>query len=279
MKKLSLFDLIFITLFIFSAVFLFIFLFRKNKYINIVVKVTNDNVLYAETYPPNWFVNLFRKGMSEKDGLGRVTAEIKDIYLYDIGPNRKAAYLLLNIKATYDKRSSQYSYKGKPLLVSSPIKIQFEKVLINGLVTFVEGIEDSRDEKILKLEARLIENNPVFPNVRGVEPFIANAVNIGDEVKSFDGKTLIKVIDKKIEPAIRIVVSDKGQSFAVNDPIFKDVFLTIKVRTQKINNEYYFFDDLRIKVGLGMPVNLENITIWPTITKVVDIKDKDDDFK
>lgn len=279
MKKISFFDLILTLIFIFLAIFLFIFLFRKNQYIEVVVKITNDNVLYAESYPPNWFVNLLKKGMSEKDGLGRVTAEIKDIYWYDSEPTRKAAYLLLRIKATYNKKANQYSYKGKPLLVASPIKIQFEKVLVNGLVTNIQGLEDSRETKVMLMETQLIENNGVFPNVRGVEPFLAEAINIGDEVKSHDGSSLIKIIDKKVFPATRIVTNDRGQVFLEKDPLLKDVYLTLKVKVKKINNEYYLYDDIHLKIGRGIPVNLEKVTVWPTITQITNILDKDNDFK
>ena len=279
MKKMSYFDLILTLIFVLLAIFLFIFLFRKNQYIEFVVKVTNDNILYAEQYPPNWFVNLLKKGMREKDGLGRVVAEIKDIYWYDIEPTVKVAYLHLNIKATYNKKTNQYSYKGKPLLVASPIKIQFEKVLINGLITYVDGVEDTRETKIMIVETQLIQYKDVFPNIRGVEPFIAEAVSIGDEVKSYDGSTLIKIIDKKVLPATRITTNDRGQAFLQQDPLLKDVYLTLKVKVKKVNNEYYLYDDLRLKIGLVIPVNLEKISIWPTITQITGILNQDNDFK
>lgn len=276
-KYLNLFDILIIIAIVLTAAFLAFFFLRRSKHLTVIVKITNQNVLYAFDSPPNWFVYYFKEGMAANDGLGRKTAEIKEIYRYDAGPSNKALYLTLNLKADYSKSSGKLSYQGKPLIIGAPIKIEFQDILAEGLVTYIEGAVDETKTKEMLVEARIIKENEAFPETTGVSTFIAEAISAGQQVKDSLGNVLITIVDKRVEPAEKIVTDSRGSVFVSRDPLKKDVFLTLKLRVKEVGSdvneyEYYVFDDVRVKIGTSIPIHLKNISIYPVVTKILEVR-------
>lgn len=269
LKKISLFDILIICVILFSLLFLAFFLLRRTRYINVVIKVTNKNILYTANNPPSWFAEYFKEGMIGKNSIGQTVAIIKKVLSYDTSTTEKALYLTINLKADYSKGENKYSYEGNPLLIGAPIKIEFQNVLAEGLVTYLEGVKDVREDREILTETQIMWYQQVFPETNGIPAFLAEAINVNDEVKDSLGNVLIKIVDKKVEPAKKITTNSLGNVFVVNDPLKKDVYLTLKLKVKKINNDYYLFDDVKVKVGGSIPVHLSNISIYPNITKIL----------
>lgn len=270
-KNLGLFDFLMIAFLILIIVFFGVFFSRKTKYLEVTVKITEDNILYASNNPQAWFVYLFKPGMKEKNGLGQISAEVKKVYFYDISEAKKAAYINLKLRTNYNRQSQNYSYKGKSLLVGSPIKIELQDVLIEGLVTAIEGLPDPRKEVELIVKSQIFGDNSVFPETNGIPAFLADAVKVGDKFYDSENKAVVTILEKTEEPAKKITTNDKGEVFLRRDPLKKDVYLTLKLLAKQINNEYFLFDDLQIKIGDGIPILTESYSVWPTITEFVKI--------
>lgn len=272
-KQLHVFDIVWLLGLAFLTFVLLVFLLRRNEYIDVTVKVTNDDILYSQRTPPAWFPFLFQEGMSEKDGLGRTTAEIKKVFVYDDSPEgelheRKGVHLLLRIRATYNKRKNQYSYKGKPLLVGTPIKVEFERILTNALVTGIEGINDPRKTLELVVDTQVIDYQSAFPSTRGVEPFITEAIKVGDTVKDLNDEVIVTVLEKQVTPAKRVSVDASGRALLVQDPIKKDLYLKLKLMVKEVSGEYYLFDDIKVTVSRRVPIHFNNLSVFPTVTKI-----------
>jgi len=267
-KELYLFDLLWVLGLGLLAFILLVFLFRKDEYINVTIKITNDNVLYSQTISPAWFSYFFREGMKEKDGLGRTRAEIKRVYIYNTSPDKKALYLLLRIKATFNKRTNQYSYKGRPLLIGAFLKVEFQRILANGLVTEIEGMEDLRKIKEIIVETQVMDYQTAFPSTRGVDPYLAEEVREGDVVRDLDGEAIITVLEKRVKPAQRVSVDSLGRAHLIQDPLKKDLYLKLKLKIKEVNHEYYLFDDIRVSVSQKIPVHFDTLTLYPTIIKI-----------
>jgi hypothetical protein len=273
-KKLNLLDHILIISFLIIATAFFIFLFRKSTFLTVTVKVTEKNILYAHSDAPDWFSYLFKKGMNAKDGIGRKTAEIEDVYFYDSlknGSSLNTVYLTLKLKTVFNKRTGEYKYKGTSIVVGEGLKINLEKILIEGLIVGVDGLDDSHEELYFKVKAQLKEGNLIFSETTGVDPFVANALQIGDKVLDSRGEIIAEILDKEVYPAKRNTFDDKGNIYQKFDPLLKDVFLTLKVKVKKIANEYYFLDDISLKINSTLPLHFNNISIWPTIIEISSI--------
>lgn len=270
--KFNFFDYVLFGLFAIASIGLFIFLFRKNSYVTIKLKVTEKSVLYANTTPPYWFVYLFKKGMKEADGLGRSTAEVTDVYFYESSPTTKSVYLTIKLRTTYNPRTQEYKYKGTTVSVGEGIRINLGTIVAEGLITEVESLKNPYSYVSLLVNAVIQDNNQVFSETTGVDEFVADAVNVGNKVYDSQGEAIAEILEKKVLPAQKNTTDALGNSYMKTDPRKKDVFLTLKVRAKKIYNELYFLDDIRLKVWLGIPLQFEHITIWPTITNFSVIK-------
>lgn len=245
-----------------------LFFFRNNTFITVLIRVTDDGIYGTWTHPESHFAYLFQKGMKQKDSLGRVTAEIHDVKLYDIGPYNKAAFLEVQLKAVENKNTGGYEYNGKPLLIASNIKIEFPNLLVQGLILDVNNQNETKEKKELLLEAKLQSFDPTFPETRGVEPYMEKSVTIGQKVMGVEGETLAEIIDKKSYPAEKITTNDRGEVRVQYDPIKKDVFLKLKVKVSEINGEYWFMDSIRLLVGESIPLDFGTIQVWPTIISI-----------
>ncbi|MFC1711929.1 DUF4330 family protein [Patescibacteria group bacterium] len=275
-RNLTLFDILILFVVIISLAFLAYFFLRRTKHLEVTVKITDKSILYAFSNPPNWFSEYFQVGMIAKDGLGRKAAEVKKVFRYDVWPNAKAVYLTVDLKADYSKSSDKYSYEGKPLIVGSPIKIEFSRILVEGLITHIEGFDDVGENKEMLVETQIMWQNETFPETYGVPSYIPDNINIGDEVKDSRGNTVITIVDKKVEPAKKLVTDSRGNVFIRHDPLKKDVFLTLKLNVKEIHNEindneYYLFDDIRIMVGQDIRLLLPNLSVAPKIVKILSV--------
>src|SRR3990170_1979301 len=109
LQSLTYFDIGVILVLAILSIAFFSFFYRKAEYVNIRVKVTDKEVLYAWSQPQNWYAERFEIGDVEKDALGRVISEIVGIERFNVDSQRKAVYLDLKVRAVYDSRSKLYS--------------------------------------------------------------------------------------------------------------------------------------------------------------------------
>jgi len=264
-NKLTLFDKVLVSLFVLGLVFFAYIFFRKSSYIAVTVKVGEDNIRYEpwvqETGTRVWFSQLFYQGMRETDGLGRTMAELSSLRSYDTLPSRKAVYLTLSIRAVYNRASNQYTFKGKPLVVGSPIKLYLDRLLVEGLVTSVEGVNDPRERQELIVEAKLKEENPSFLETSGVENYIAEALTVGQRIMDSDGNVAIEIISKKSENAKRLVTTSDGRVIIQTSPLRKDIYLTLKINALKLGGRYYLFDDTPVLIGASIPLNTDLLSL------------------
>jgi len=92
---------------------------------------------------------------------------------------------------------------------------------------------------------------------------------VGDKIFDSSGKVMVEVLNKEVLPAQKNTFDDKGNVYQKFDPRKKDVFLTLKVKAKKINNEFYFFDDVRLNVDQTLPLHFERVSLYPVI---IDLK-------
>lgn len=271
-NRLTLFDKVLIIMAILGIAFFAYVFFRKTTYITATIKVGEENIWYeqwmAEAGTRTWFAELFHEGMRETDGLGRIGADVISIYSYDTYPSRKAVYLTANLRAVYNRASNQYIFKGVPLSVGSKVRLNLDRLLVEGLITHIQGLPDKRERVKLLVEAKLKNENSTYLETSGVEPYVADAIEKGQEIKDSQGKVIIKVVSKKVEDAKRLTVTAAGGVLVQRNPLRKDVYLSLEVNAIKIDERYYLFDDVPILVGQIIPFNTPILSVFPEVTNI-----------
>ena len=260
-SRLSYFDIGIIMSLIILGLGFFFFFYRKPEYVDIRVKVTDQDVLYASTLPQTWYANRFEIGDSERDALGREIANITGIEKFNVDSDRKAVYLDIKVRATYDTRTKLYSARGKTLIFGAPVRFNFSKVTFDGIVTEFPG---SDFQKNLKVGTSL-----VTALSRGVEPFLTEAIQKGDKIFDSNGVLLAEVNNIVVRPAERVTQTSSGSLLLRSDPLYKDIILTATIRTKTIYGETFIFDNLPLRIAEIVPLNFNQVSIFPTILEII----------
>lgn len=262
-NKITLFDIVlgvFLLVFLIAVV---LFLDRKTQYVDIRVKVTDQDVLYSRTNPATWYANRFNVGDSEKNELGRPIAQITNVETYNTTADTKAVYLNINVRAVYDKMSQTYSAKGTSLIFGNTLKFSFPNVSFSGLIiespTTSNPVSPIEQKKIVVLQR----------GIDAIEPVILQKIKVGDEIIDSMGNILAHVESVSFLASPRITQTYQGDLLLRNDPYYKDAFITLTVRVKKYNNEYFLFDNVPLKLGVNVPLNFSYESIYPVI---IDIK-------
>ncbi len=268
--RLRLFDVVMICVFLVLCVSLFLILFRAKKDLTITIKVNEDTVVWPNRGVEAWFSQVFKPGMEEKDNLGKTVAKLVRVNIYDTDPAKKTAYLTLTVKSVYTRGNNQYTYKGKNILIGSTIRFYLDQVMVDGLVVNIEEKGKTKHPKTIKLETQLIDDNLKSPDTYGVPAFIPAQIQEGTVVKNPFGDVILKLITKRVEDADRTVALANGQIIIAKDPLRKDVYLTFEIVVNQINHQYFYLDDIPVYVGGRIPVVLDKITLYPTVTNIID---------
>ena len=271
-RKLTIVDFAILIGGLIAIAFVFFLLFRRSTYISVTLKVGSDNINWKGGATKAWFSQFFYVGMKQLDGFGRPLVEVTDIYSYDTSPDSKAVYVTVRIKTVYNRASNQYTFNGKPVLIGSFHRLYLDKVLVEGLVTRFEGMQDVRERKKMVVEAEIREENPVFAETSGVRPYIADQLHEGEEIKDDQGNVVVKILKKNVSPAKRNLLTSDGRIINGIDVNRQDVSYTLELNAIKILNRYYVFDDVPVLVGWNVPLNTSEVSLFPEVTKIVQIK-------
>ncbi|MGD9129357.1 MAG: DUF4330 family protein [Candidatus Woesebacteria bacterium] len=263
-KNISIFDLLVFSVLLLAIAFFFFFFYRKAEYINIRIKVTDRDILYARNQPTAWYANQFKKGVMERDAVGRIISEVTNVERFAINANTKAVYLDLKVRATYDSRTKSYTVRGKKMVFGAPMRFNLDDITFDGFVVDFPGMYQQGDVSQKKVIVEVL--------AREIEPELIGAIQIGDKIVNSNDELLAEVLDIQVSPAEQVVTTDRGDMLLRYDPLYKDLRMTVAVRVIESQNDLFVFDNLPLKIGEQIPLNFEKISFLPL---VVDYKVED----
>lgn len=266
--KIGFSELLIFTLFAAILLFIAFYFSRTKKWVTLTMKVTSSNVMEEYVNIPFWLINTVKTGDKEFDGLGQSLVEIIDIKTYETEGNYLESYITVKLKALYDKVQHKYTFSSKNLFIGGGLSVKPNGILLEGIVTEIEGITDNR-KKVHKKVLVQIEGG-LRTITTGVRPWFVKAINIGDEIRDYHGKTIAKVLDKRVEPALRITTDDKGNAHLIRDPYLQDLYLVLDLLTIEEKGLYYFRDTEKIKINQSIPLLTEKFDIRPIIIDILE---------
>ncbi len=267
-KNITWFDKIAVLVFLTIVLGVFGFFYRKSQYVDIKIRVTDKDVLYAWNNPQNWFANRFVVGDSEKDLLGNDIAKITNVESYNIDNYTKAVYLNINIKATYDPRTRQYSARGKKLSFGTPVKFSMNGVSFDGLV--VDPPHSSQDTNtsfvISEVFIRGIQSDSAGKTF--VEPEVLSQIKQGDVIESSSGVKFAEVLNVKLTSAEHVTQDSNGRLYLRYDPLYKDARVLVRFKVKSVGNEKYIFNDYPLRIGSKPALTFKDKFIVGEIVKI-----------
>jgi hypothetical protein len=243
---------------------------QQNKWITVkfIMTLTPQYFHYNGEVPPYWIAGNIKAGDVQYDSFGAKNLQILSVT--SIGYQNRQTWVTASVKAKYIPKQKKYVFQYVPLEIGRSIDTTINGTNIHGIVTDIEGYTDARKMYDVTVKARLVdEYSPYSVTTRGIDPWIADAIQKGQTMKDSSGKTVAEILDVETKPAEKVVTTNDGKIFLGEDPLKKDVFLTVKLKAIKHDDSYFFLEDMPLKIGYSFPIYLDQIQIVPVITQIL----------
>lgn len=244
---------------------------NQEKWITIEFKVTNSPAYFPNDgggNSPYWLADTIREGDIQYDTVGNKNLEVISIKKW--GFQSKELWVTASVKAKYKSKQKKYSYLYQPLEIGRSIDIAINGANIHGIVSKIQGFSDTRQLHTVHIKAQLVDTWSSYSTfTRGVEPWIANAIQNDAKIFDSSGKEIASIEEVNSKPAQRVVTTIDGKAITAEDPLKKDVFLTIKLSATKDGETFMFLEDKPIVIGGSIPLYFNDVVIYPVITEIV----------
>lgn len=264
LHHINLFDLAIISvlLAVFSAVFFFFN--RKNDFVNIRVKITDQNVLYAYSSPVSWYANSFRVGDEEKDLMGNLMTRIESVEILNVDTYYKKVLLNLKVRATYDPRANTYSARGRTLAIGTSLRFTLSNVVFDAIIVenpLTKAVETTLFEKPIQVLVRGLQ--PSDSSWLITEPQVLQSIRIGDRIYDSNRKVLAEVTQVQLSAADTFFPNAPGSPKSL-----KDALITLRISGYTFNHEDYIFADLPLRSGMSLYLVFDDLTVKGTVVSI-----------
>ncbi len=267
--KILLANIIVVVIFGLVSVILLRYFKTSTEWITVTFKITDDNPLYATTYPSFEFAKNYKVGEAQNNELGIKEAEIIKVDSYQSSVDQFVVYVDINLKASYDKRLGMYKFKGKPLVFGETQTFTFPSVRFEGLVVFSPNSDRLEEtSELIRVQGQLNYSRISFSETDGVPEYIADQIVEGKVMTDSENNVLVRIVKVEKTPAERMVVTNDGKLILQKDPKLIDVKMTLDIKVKNMNGLLYYFDYKPLLVGSVISVDLKDVYIWPTVTKI-----------
>lgn len=264
LKKFKFFDYIIIFSLFILGIFIFIGLFRKSSFVEIVLKTSKDE----------WFIRQLKEGVEEKNILGQTMAQIQSIRTYPTSDQKKWVHLKIKLKVIYSPGENSYVYKGKKILVGSYLELYINNLLVDGTIIKINSKDNKENIYQIKAKGRIINLDPAFPNTEGIDNYLAESIKENSLIKDSLEYLAVRIDKKTVEEAKMITIDSFGQTHLSTNPLRKDVYLDLTIWAEKIGDYYYLFGDENFPIIIGnqIPFTTDNNWLFITITNIKKIE-------
>lgn len=231
------------------------FLLKKEDWVVVEMWGTGGEWWWQTEAPPYWIANAIQVGDVEYDAGGKKIGEVIEIRKYEDSAE-KNFLVKARLKVDISPQTGILKYKNEDLEIGRPLVIKPAGKTFTGNVVWMEGIEDKRERKGMEV---MVKKYKIFP-------WLAETINVGDQMTSENGEIIAEVLDKEVSLAETTVVTDRGEVLARQDPLRRDVTLKMSLEAVKGANQWFFAEVQEVKVGgllwLKMPnYNLDEVFI------------------
>jgi hypothetical protein len=272
-------DLVALAIFLGIMVLAYFFMLRKAEYINIVLRVSQSDLINANTGGvsatlPAWYLENLKTDM---DNSNKSNISIVKVFEYQNNSNEKIVYLTLRLLTVYDKKSRTYNYEGLPLLVGSYQNFRYKGVLLRGIIQKVGVLEEEREEKTFLVEG-ILETNPIGSKDWGTTCYPVGGDKVFTEflypgltISDSDDRVMVKVEEVKTSPSYVKLLSG-GKLVKVEDRDNKMVKVKLRVRVEKFDDVYLYAGETTIKIGSYLDLDFWDFNVSVRVTDFQEVQ-------
>lgn len=215
------------------------------------------------TWVPFWMSEAINLGDRDFSQLGRMNAQIIDKETLSDRQIGKQVNLLLRVYAIKD-RLGLLLYKNKPLSTGGIIELRLPKTTINLQVTGITEVKPQFETKDITVET-------LFKNI---EPWQAEIIKPGDEIKNNKNQVLAKILSKNVSLAEVSGETLSGEKVVTRDRLKRDMTVTLELKVTEKNGEYFFFSYQKIWPNQNLYLPWPGGKLYHNIISVSPVIDK-----
>lgn len=229
--------------------------------------------------PRNIIVDKLKPGLKETDELGRNAIEVIDVYRYLSNNVYFDVFVTLKMKTTHNKRTGQHSFNGKPILVGSFHTFRLKDFVLKGIIVDISDEVSVRERKTFLIEGYLdqadheagVGNIDYIVEVDGVRNYLAKMVVPGLKMLDSNSEVIAEILSVDKFPG-EIGFIQNSRYMKIRDPERTRVELTMKLVTERINDQYYYQKDAPLNIGGKVEFVSSSLRIFPTITSIQELE-------
>ena len=231
--------------------------FQKDTYLTVELIASGGEWWWGVPPPYFWNIEPIKKGIVEYDVLKRPLVEIVDVVKHD-QDNRSYVWMKARLRVRKNKLTGKYLFRQSEVHIGKMINIYPNNVSIVANVVGIEGINQFNKEspKLIALEWRRIE------------PWRADAIQVGDTMKDSNGKIIAEVLEKKAQVAEESTTDYLGNILVSPNPLRRDVFLKMKIQTTESEGRFFFSFYQKLETGLELFIPLSKTSLHAVVTSV-----------
>lgn len=207
--------------------------------------------------PPEYlFIDKIRAGDVSYNSLGKKVAQVTEVTRNYWGADRETYSILLKIEANHNRKTGEFIFDGKPLLVGNKISLPVGKTQLNALIA------DVFQDEVQRLKGYRQVKAIVSLKGRFYEPWQAESLK---NFQIFDSRGKLVVDTKKIEieQAEYSFTTNGGAVLRLRDPIKKDVNITLEISEVLCAGQTCYVNEIQpLKIGHSLWL-LSDKTILP----------------
>lgn len=213
---------------------------QKPTLVTVRIKGSPGNWWWVTPRPPDWLANSVHIGDKEFNATNKAIAEVKSVDIYDAGGPTKDIYITASLDVRYNAQTKKYRYKGEPLEIGGPISLSLGSTFFPGMVVGI-GDKDTEPKKYKDVE--------VVVRYKDRWPYEYDAINVGETIIDGEKKVIAEIVSKERRPAEREVETLSGQVVKGFSPVLDDFYVTLKLSTVVIDDQYVYREEQYVKVG------------------------------
>jgi len=222
---------------------------------------------------PYWLSEKLAIGQIEKNSRGKTIAEVIDIENYRRGGEEAEVYLTVKVRAELNKKMSKYVFKGQALDLGTPIELRLSNIYVPGQI-----IDENIPEKGYEQKEFIITGKWY-----GQEKWAIDRLSTGDKMTNrSNGEVIAEIVEIETQPTTTnmfssIAETSGKQVYIESNPNRKDVLLSIRLKAEKHDGDWYFAGHQIVKPNNELWLYTDEINISELeIQQVKEYKSNDD---
>ncbi|MBI2549285.1 DUF4330 family protein [Candidatus Woesearchaeota archaeon] len=178
--------------------------------------------------------------------LGEEIARIIDFETSPLPGVNKNVFMTVALQTR--KIGNDLYFLDERLKLGSTLHIITQQIDLSGKVVTIHP----QSKKLVEKEILL--------GVYNVAPWVAESINIGDKELNNEKRVTAEIINKDIRPAKMVVITDSGEVYEKQNPINRDIILTVKIWSEDVGSDLLFHNN-KVKIDEEILLDLTSIDL------------------